>query len=613
MAKATKAMIASVLATTAIVPAIAVSANDATTTSVTTTAAAQTINFSVEEATGMLARFVTGPATLVEREGVQYMQLNLSDAVLAMVEKVTVGETSALHVYGDQKMVLIPLTKDYAAVNVSFTINSPGGKADYAAVLTPDAASIGAPTAPVEPTTPAVEFEEQDFGTLANGTYAIPFTAVNLKDNTIGYTAISSHFEPTATLIVEDGKYRVQVETTEKSNGMIAALTIAGNDATVVSGTATEGKRVFETTIPSVSALHEASVHVVVPAANMDKHYPFGFGITAINDEATTETPVEVPTEQPEVPAEKPEVEAPTTPEAPAQTAQKMPAFVYADGEAKLSIMQGKYVASEVEVTSTQTGYNVDVTFPEGQHLNNFTVAGATVAKKSEAVVGNNTVKVYTVAVDDLTKMYTGTVDLSVRFGDFSYDEVYKVQMQFGGKQNPFTDIQKSANYGAIVQLYSQGIFKEAAKFNPNNNVKRSQFALMLQRGLNLQVPAATKFTDIANFDKEAQDAIKALNNYGVINGTSATTFAPSADITRKQAALMIYRLLEKEGYKATGATANFSDVKGSDEAAKAIAELNKLGVMTGFEGKFNPQNKLTRNQMAKVLNNALNVIDTLK
>ena len=595
MAKATKAIIASLLATTAIVPAIAVSADEVTTTTAQpTAAAAQTIDFTVQEESGRLAAFVKGPATLVEREGVQYMQLNLTDAVLAMVTKVTVGDASALYTVGDKKMVLIPLTKEYAPVDVNFTITSPYVSGDFAAVLTPDAKSITTP-APTAPTTPVEEqkptFTEGNFGTVANGTYNISFDAVNEKDNTLGYTAITNHFKPEAKLIVENGVYRVQLETKESSNSMIADVTIAGQQAAVISGTATEGSRVFEVAIPSLNALHEASVHVVVPAANMDKEYPFGFAITAIEG-ATTEPPVE-------------------TPEAPA--AQKMPVFVYADGEAKLSIMQGQYVANEVDVTSTTTGYNVDVTFPQGQHLNDFKVAGATVAKKSETTVGDNKVKVYTVAVDDITKMYTATVDLSVRFGEFAYDEVYNVQMQFGGKVNPFTDIQASGNYGAIVQLYSQGIFKEAAKFNPNSNVKRSQFALMLQRGLNLQVPAATKFTDIAKFDKEAQDAIKALNNYGVINGTSTTTFAPGADITRKQAALMIYRLLEKQGYKATGATANFSDVKGADEAAKAIAELNKLGVMTGFEGKFNPQNKLTRNQMAKVLNNALNVIDTLK
>lgn len=632
MAKATKTVIAAVLATTAVVPAITVSANEATTTSVeVTTTSAQTIDFTLQEPTGRLASYVKGPATLVERNGAQYMQLNLSDAVMEMVEQVLVGKISVLEIIDGKKTILIRLSEDYAPMNVDFTLNSPFVSGNFEAVITPVAPSeeeetpIVTQPAPTPPTSekPVEEqkpvFEEGDFGELENGVYDISYDAINPADNTLGYTAITNHFKPAAKLIVENGTYRVQVETAERSNAMIADVTIAGKSATVISGTATAGTRVFEASIPSLEALHDASVHVVVAAMGMDKVYPFGFAVTAVNEQL-----VEVPTPEPEpeqpVTPEEPieETPAPPTTETPAPTtppsdATSMPLYVYTDGEQKLSIMQGTYVNEQVEVTSTATGYNVDITFPKGQHINSFDVLGATVAKKSETVEGENIVKVYTVQVDDLTRVYTGTVDLSVRAGDFSYDEIYDVQMQFGGKVNPFTDIQRSANYGAIVQLYSAGIFKESSKFNPNDNVKRSQFALMLQRSLQLDVPATTKFTDIAKFDAEAQNAIKALNGYGVINGTTETTFAPGMEITRKQAALMIYRLLVKKGFEPTGVTADFTDVKGNGEDAVAIAELNKLGVMTGFEGKFNPQNKLTRNQMAKVLHNTLQVIETLK
>lgn len=628
MAKATKTVIAAVLATTAVVPAITVSANEATTTSVeVTTTSAQTIDFTLQEPTGRLASYVKGPATLVERNGAQYMQLNLSDAVMEMVEQVLVGKISVLEIIDGKKTILIRLSEDYAPMNVDFTLNSPFVSGNFEAVITPVAPSeeeetpIVTQPAPTPPTSekPVEEqkpvFEEGDFGELENGVYDISYDAINPNDNTVGYTAITSHFKPAAKLIVEDGTYRVQIETAERSNAMIADVTIAGKSATVISGTATAGTRVFEASIPSLEALHDASVHVVVAAMGMDKVYPFGFAVTAVNEQL-----VEAPTPEPEpeqpVTPEEPIEETPappTTETTPPSDATTMPLYVYTDGEQKLSIMQGTYVNEQVEVTSTATGYNVDITFPKGQHINSFDVLGATVAKKSETVEGENTVKVYTVQVDDLTRVYTGTVDLSVRAGDFSYDEIYDVQMQFGGKQNPFTDIQRSANYGAIVQLYSAGIFKESSKFNPNDNVKRSQFALMLQRGLQLDVPATTKFTDIAKFDAEAQNAIKALNGYGVINGTTETTFAPGMEITRKQAALMIYRLLVKKGFEPTGVTADFTDVKGNGEDAVAIAELNKLGVMTGFEGKFNPQNKLTRNQMAKVLHNTLQVIETLK
>ena len=605
--KATKTIIASLLATSAIVPAMAVSADvdgsvkvngtDATSRSVdavnTSAQVTKTIDFKVEDATGMLAKYVPGTGSLVEREGQKYIQLNLTEQVLAMVDEVLVGGKTAVYNYGS-KMILIPVSADFKPVEAVFTLTTPVGKMDAKATLTPDPASIkeettesNKPTKPVEgagkPFTPGKKFDS-----VADGTYDVTFDTYAPETNIGNYKAISSHFSPKAKLIVKDGKYTVQVEIVEKSNPMIAALKVNEQLAKTVSGSATEGTRVLSFDIDSIGDLHKSAVHVVVPAAKMDKWYDFGFAINTAN-------------------LELPKAEA--TPEA-----NTLSAFVYADGKNDLSIMQGKYLADQVTVTATAGGYDVDVTFPEGQHLNDFTVTGATVAKKSEEVVGENTVKIYTVSVKDITQIYNATVDLSVRFGDFKYDEKYPVQLQFGVKKNPFTDIMKDASYGSIVSLYSKGIFKEAEKFNPKNNVTRSQFALMINRALTLEVPATTKFTDIAKFDAETQSAIKALNGIGVINGNTETLFAPTQDITRKQAALMIYRLLENQGYKATGATANFSDVSAKDvEVVKAIAELNKLGIMTGYEGKFNPDNKLTRGQMAKVLNNTLTVIDGLK
>ena len=606
--KATKAIIASLLATSAIVPAMAVSADvdgsvkvngtDATSRSVeavnTSAQATKTIDFKVEDATGMLAKYVPGTGSLVEREGQNYIQLNLTEQVLAMVDEVLVDGKTAVYNYGS-KIILIPVSADFKPVEATFTLTTPVGKMDAKATLTPDPASIKQEkTESNKPTKPEEEAGKpfapgKKFDSVEDGTYDVTFDTYAPETNIGNYKAISSHFSPKAKLIVKGGKYSVQVEVVEKSNPMIAALKVNEQLATTVSGTATEGTRVLSFDINSISDLHKSAVHVVVPAAKMDKWYDFGFAINTAN--------LELP-------------KAETTPEA-----NTLPAFVYADGKNELSIMQGKYLADQVTVTSTAGGYDVDVAFPEGQHLNDFTVTGATVAKKSEEVVGENTVKIYTVSVKDLTQIYNATVDLSVRFGDFKYDEKYPVQLQFGGKKNPFTDIMKDASYGSIVSLYSKGIFKEADKFNPKNNVTRSQFALMINRALTLEVPATTKFTDIAKFDAETQSAIKALNGIGVINGNTETLFAPTQDITRKQAALMIYRLLENQGYTVTDdATTDFTDISAKDvEADKAIAVLNKLGVMTGYEGKFNPDQKLTRGQMAKVLNNMLTVIDGLK
>lgn len=592
--KATKAVLASLLATSAIVPAMAVSADTTTESKATeaaTPTATKTIDFKVD-GDDALKRFIPTTGKLVERNGQQYINIELSDAVLAMVNSVTVAGQPAMAEYNGKKHINIPVTADYAPVEatLNMTITFVGkDPVDYKVTLTPDAKSIKEVTETTEP----VEEEKEEkvfkvgktFESVADGTYDIKWDAY--KEKVGNYTAITNHFSPDAKLIVKDGKYSVELTIAEASKAMVPDVTIAGNKADAI-----DGKVTIE--IPSISDLHEASVHVVVPSMNMDKPYNFNFAIETAD--------LELP---------KAEVKP-----APVESV-KMDVTALKNGTQELSIMHNKYLDDEVTVTTTEGGYDVELTFPEGQHLLGFEVEGGTVALKSEEKVGNNTVKIYTLSVKDLEKIYTATADLKVVLnGTVLYETAHDFQMKFADKNSttvPFKDIANNGNKDAIINLYNKGIFIAAEKFNPGNNLKRSQFALMLNRALKLDVPAKANFSDIAKYDAETKTAINALNGYGIINGKTATTFAPGQDITRKQAALMIYRLLEKNGYKASGEAAKFSDMPKEVEASKSISELNKLGIISGFEGKFNPENKLTRSQMAKILNNTLTVVDGLK
>jgi len=588
--KVTKAVLASLVATSAIVPAIAVNAEvggEVTRTVETTSAAVtKTIDFKVEDTTGHLGNYIKGPGNLVEMQGKQYIEIITTDAVFAMITSATVDGNSIIIEHSGKKHIYVPVTKDFAPVKIELAVNLMGNAVKSTATLTPDAKSIKEVTTETEkPTEEKIFKDGKTFESVKDGEYAIKWDAYNEKVG--NYTAITSHFSPDAKLIVKEGKYAVQLTATEKAKAMLAGLKIAGKEATEKDG-------VYTVEIASISDLQAASVHVVVAAANMDKWYDFGFAIETAN-------------------LDLPKAEAkPTEP-----TATKMPVTAYKEGTQELSIMHNKYLDDEVTVTATEGGYNVDVTFPEGQHLLGFKVEGATVALKSEEKVGNNTVKIYTVAVKDIKKLYTAEADLKVVLnGAVLYETTHKFQMQFGDQKPatmPFTDIANDIHKDYIVNLYEKGIFKAADKFNPKDSIKRYQFALMLNRALNLEVPATTQFTDIAKLDKETQDAIKALNAYGIINGSSATTFSAGEGIKRQHAALMIYRVLEKNGYQATGATSNFTDLPKDAEVVKAINELNHLDIMTGYNGKVTPNIVLTRSQMAKIVNNTLEVIAGLK
>lgn len=595
--RATKMALASVLATSALVPAMAVAAE--TNSSETTTRSMQdglyTIDFTITDDTKQLEKYVKGPANFIIEGGKYFIQINADATVMNMLTKVEVAGVSVIKEVNGKKVIYIPVERPGGKVAGEGTINAGGKETSTKFEITLDPTTIKSANA-TDKKEEVVEFvPAKTFGQVKDGEYAITFDAYNPETNKGGYTHITSHLEKDAKLIVKDGKYSVQLTITEKSNSMIAGLKVGGVEATTISGTAKEGKRVLSFPIDSISNLAKASIHVVVPTANMDKWYDFGFAINTANLDLPAAT-----------------VEKPAKPEAPAATEEDA-VYIYKDGTNEISTM-ATYVKPTISITDTPDYFYVDLTFIQGQFLNKFDIEGATIAEEKVVEVDGNTNKIYTIELTDLTQIYNATVDVSVDAGPVKYDSKYPVQIQFTGKQNPFKDVAKAGNYSAIVWLYSVGIFKEADKFNPNNNVKRSQFALMLNRALELEAPATTTFKDIASYDAETQNAIKALNDYGIINGKSETKFEPASDITRQQAAVIVYRVLEAAGYEAMGAKNTFKDVSSSNaEAAKAIAELNELGVMTGFDGKFNPQNKLTRNQMAKVLLNTLFVLAELE
>lgn len=117
--------------------------------------------------------------------------------------------------------------------------------------------------------------------------------------------------------------------------------------------------------------------------------------------------------------------------------------------------------------------------------------------------------------------------------------------------------------------------------------------------------PAAA-FTDIAN--SKSADAIKTLADKLIIQGTSATTFAPQSNLTRAEFTALLTRAL---GLR-TDAAVTFSDVKASDWYAKDVAAASKAGLILGIgNGKFAPTQKVTRQELAVILDRALKLTGT--
>ncbi|MED2192959.1 S-layer homology domain-containing protein [Bacillus thuringiensis] len=119
--------------------------------------------------------------------------------------------------------------------------------------------------------------------------------------------------------------------------------------------------------------------------------------------------------------------------------------------------------------------------------------------------------------------------------------------------------------------------------------------------------PAEVKADSISFYDVPnthwATKAITNLANRNIVAGYGNGQFGFGDNVTRGQVARMIYNYLKPAD---AGNFKNpYSDIKGH-MFEKEILALSKVGIIKGYgEGKFGPDDILTREQMAQVLTNA--------
>ena len=429
--------------------------------------------------------------------------------------------------------------------------------------------------------------------TKADKTAAVINFQIFKPGTTEAQPAISSHLVPQGSIVEKDGKFEANLTITAKSAPMIAGLQTKQGDKFV---DATEVKNSDGTITYSfpvvVDEVKSAKIHVVVPSANMDKWYDFDL-------KAVKEVKEEVKVDEVAV-------------------------TVYKNGTTEESIMK-QYIAPKVGVSAKDGKNIVTMTFPQGQYVKGFTVEGkeATLVKQDDAT----NARTYSFEVADLKKLVNAQLHIVVNepAQGVKYDSNHTVQFSFAVEGavkpviNPFKDISKDANKEAILSLYSLGIVKGQDNFNPNDNITRSQFALMVARALNVSSTKDAGFKDTGKLSAEAVQAINALAEAGIVK--KATNFNPNDTLTRQQAAVMIYRTVTH----VAGKEMNFGDPSLSyyadgakvkdEEAKKAFALLYAGKVMTGSptaDGKtvIDATSPLKRSHMAKILNGSLQYIN---
>lgn len=167
----------------------------------------------------------------------------------------------------------------------------------------------------------------------------------------------------------------------------------------------------------------------------------------------------------------------------------------------------------------------------------------------------------------------------------------------------------------AIVTLAEKKIIngKGDFKFAPGDNITRAELAKMLVAAFidpnNGGVQAADcDFIDVAK-DDWAYPYIGAAAKAGFVNGYEDGSFKGDENITREDAALMIYRAAVSDKVAFTNEVVNhFYDEEGiSDYALEGVNAMYNQGFINGTgDGMFTPKNNATRAEIAKIIYNVI-------
>ncbi|WP_206458738.1 S-layer homology domain-containing protein [Anaerovorax sp. IOR16] len=114
------------------------------------------------------------------------------------------------------------------------------------------------------------------------------------------------------------------------------------------------------------------------------------------------------------------------------------------------------------------------------------------------------------------------------------------------------------------------------------------------------------KFTDITNH--WAKDSIEFVAARGLLKGTGDNKFSPNTSMTRGMFVTALGRLAEIDPAKYT--KSSFTDVKADAYYMPYVEWASKNGIVNGIgDGKFAPEQSITREQMAVIMANYAKVI----
>lgn len=171
--------------------------------------------------------------------------------------------------------------------------------------------------------------------------------------------------------------------------------------------------------------------------------------------------------------------------------------------------------------------------------------------------------------------------------------------------------------YDSIKFVHEHELFNGISEeiFSPNGNMTR---AMMVQVLYNLSASDATDKTDFSDVDEDAwyYDAVAWAAENEIVSGIGNNAFAPNADVTREQMALILFNYCKKTDITLpiVRDAEDFADADDiSSWAKEAVIAMYQTGIINGRPGfEFDPGSQATRAEVATLFMGFQNVLDEI-
>lgn len=165
-----------------------------------------------------------------------------------------------------------------------------------------------------------------------------------------------------------------------------------------------------------------------------------------------------------------------------------------------------------------------------------------------------------------------------------------------------YTDIENSFARENIIALSGFGIIKgyDDGTFRPKGKVTRAEFSKLVCLSFGLSSAVTADFDDVSDNDW-FYDYVSVLGGIGIVRGDGAN-FYPDSPITRQDAAVIVALAATYSGMELSGTYSFVDEAEISDYARGNVSALAANGFLKGDGTNFYPLTNITREEAAALI-----------